>query len=279
MSANRAQTDVRPMTAKESTIGGTALTVMRLRVRLLGLLQRGFSLFGYRLQKLASDVDHRDHLAEQMRLARNMSGEPEVIVEIGASNGRDSLTYCETAPKATVYAFEPLPRSFSALQARTATEPRLVAINAAVSDTEGEADFFETALADASSLAKPVATHSRFDAYMKLTGTKHSVRTATLDAECARRGIERINILKMDCQGAEMMVFRGARSLLERKAIDVIYVEVQFTPLYENVHLYHDLAAHLYGLGYRLHNLYGLVSDNKGVLSWGDAIFVAKKQE
>lgn len=262
------------MVSPQPAQSGLALIAFRWKVGLRSAIQSVFRAFGYQLQKFgAATGDAED---EQFRLASAAGGPIRVIVEVGASNGRDSLAYCARAAEAIVYAFEPLPGNFAQLNEKAQAEPRLVAVNAAVSDSEGEAEFFETALPDASSLSRPVETRSNFDQYMQLSGKTHKVRTVTLDAECARRGISRINILKMDCQGAEMAVFHGAAGLLAAKAIDVIYVEVQFTPLYENVSLYHDLAALLYSHGYALHNFYGMVSDENGRLSWGDAIFVAK---
>jgi FkbM family methyltransferase len=57
------------------------------------------------------------------------------------------------------------------------------------------------------------------------------VATTTLDHYCAAAGIERIDVLKVDVEGAEMRVLQGAEELLERGAIDLVLMEVADTTL------------------------------------------------
>jgi hypothetical protein len=102
------------------------------------------------------------------------------------------------------------------------------------------------------------------------------VATSTLDAFCAEHQITEIDILKMDTQGAELLILTGASDLLKEQRIRVIYTEVLFAESYEGQAYYHSIATLLEGHGYRLHALYDLVSSRTGELSWGDAIFVRK---
>jgi len=154
--------------------------------------------------------------------------------------------------------------------------PNVTAVNAAVSAAEGKAQFFHTQLDDASSLLKPVSTGSVYDKYMTSTETV-TVNVVQLDKYLDQCGIGSIDILKMDAQGSELDILKGASGLLSRHGVNVIYTEVQFMRLYEKAALYHEIATFLAEFGYELHNLYGFVHNQKGELGWGDAIFVQKR--
>jgi len=51
------------------------------------------------------------------------------------------------------------------------------------------------------------------------------VECETLDAFCSRLGVNRIDILKIDTEGHEMAVLRGASQMLSMHRVQFIYVE------------------------------------------------------
>jgi hypothetical protein len=89
-----------------------------------------------------------------------------------------------------------------------------------------------------------------------------------------QQDINHIHLLKLDVQGAELKVLQGSTRLLARKAIGLIYAEVEFIPLYQNQPLFHDVSAWLYAYGYRCFGLYNLAYQRNGQLTYGDAIFI-----
>ena len=241
-----------------------------MRFVLLNTIQKLFRLLGLQIRRVNKNISFEDAMVEQLRLAG-----PDIatIVEIGAANGRDTLAYADKAPTAKVFGYEPLPSNFNSLVKAVAGHERIQAFNLALSDYQGEAEFFETALKDASSLLKPKFLGATFDKYIKEVDC-HQVAVTTLDAECIERGFEKIDILKMDVQGSELSVLHGAKNMLKNQKIKLLYIEVQFQRLYEQSGLYHDVATLLYGYGYCLHNLYNMQRDQRGRLCWCDAIFV-----
>jgi hypothetical protein len=82
------------------------------------------------------------------------------------------------------------------------------------------------------------------------------VRVVTLDQFCAEHQIDRIDLLKVDAQGFELRVLNGARQLIERVAVPVIFLEVCFVRIYENQPLFPELYQYLFDRGYRLVWLY-----------------------
>ena len=55
---------------------------------------------------------------------------------------------------------------------------------------------------------------------------KIEVQTQTLDNFCRINKIKRIDLLKLDTEGTEDKILLGAKKLLSRKKIDLIYIEV-----------------------------------------------------
>lgn len=232
-------------------------------------IQRIINKFGYRILRQDANVSFDDAFCEQLRL---VGRDARFVVEVGSADGRDAERYARLLPKARVLAFEPLPKSFETLKARTVGLPSLTAVNAAVADVRGKAEFNVGTWPDASSLLKARAMGSNYDTYAAPT---HSipVEVVTLDETCREHGITHIDLLKMDAQGAEMRILAGATDLLTRGAIRIIYSEVHFTEGYAGSGLFHDLSLLLHSHGFALHGLYDLIRDHRGRTLWGDAIF------
>jgi FkbM family methyltransferase len=245
-----------------------------MKANLAPLVQSMFNRAGYQIRRVEPGVSYGDPMVELSRLAG-----PDVrqVIEIGAADGRDTLKFSEAFPKAQVYAFEPLPENYAKLAAAVAGKPNIIATNAAVSDKTGRQPFYVTDLADASSLFKPSDTDSSFDKYMALS-SQTMVDVVQLDQWTIKSEIDTVDILKMDAQGAELGILTGSTRLLSEKKFGVIYSEVLFMPIYAHVPLYHHISKFLEDYGYRLHNLYNLVHNQKGELAWGDAIFVRAPQ-
>mgnify|MGYP001424891853 CR=1 FL=1 len=107
---------------------------------------------------------------------------------------------------------------------------------------------------------------------------KISINCCTLDQFTLDKNINKINILKVDIQGSELKVFEGAKRLLEKNQIDLIYTEVFFLPFYKNMPLFNDISAYLNSYGYSFHGFYNEShSGYTGKLQWCDAIFFSPK--
>lgn len=86
------------------------------------------------------------------------------------------------------------------------------------------------------SLLKPKITSSFIDevaVYEKCI----KVTSITLDSFIEENNITEIDILKLDVQGGELMVFEGAKVALNHKKIKIIYSEIWFLEGYD-VNLY-----------------------------------------
>jgi FkbM family methyltransferase len=115
----------------------------------------------------------------------------------------------------------------------------------------------------------------------KLEGTE-SVQTHCLDhvVDC-----DEIDFLKMDVQGAELSVLKGAKRLLSTAL--VIQSEVEFIQLYLDQPLFADIDSHLRNVGFQFHTFLSFGSKQRvpaqthtfklgevKQLLWSDAVYI-----
>lgn len=148
--------------------------------------------------------------------------EQDVVLDVGANIGHYASTVCRYYPNARVYAFEPHPNIFPKLDTRGKTEG-FEAVNVALSDKEGEAMLHDFADVKASTQAS--LSHDAVE-FFRRGSRDYSVRCATVDSFLEERGIAHIGLLKVDTEGFDINVLRGAGRALKEKRIDVIQFEL-----------------------------------------------------
>jgi FkbM family methyltransferase len=201
---------------------------------------------------------------------------PEVIIDVGAHHGGTTQAYLDRFDAARVFAFEAEAANFARAQA--ALKPyggRAWIERAAVSDAEGRLALHLNTHDGTHSLL-PMGDADLWASRAEAAG-EQEVRAVTLDQIAVDRGIERIDLLHMDIQGAELSALRGAERLLAERRVGLVYCEVEFYPLYRGQPLIWDVGRHLDGLGYKFYSLYAPYyhEANRRVLSWSDALFVS----
>jgi FkbM family methyltransferase len=196
-----------------------------------------------------------------------------VILDIGANQGQTVDAYRAILPQSVIHCFEPFPEAFSALQDRFKATPATYLHNLAVSDATGDAEFFVTANSLLNSLLPILPDERTFK-----TGAKNLERlrvpTITLDEFALTLRIERLDVLKLDIQGAEMKALRGAHGLLAAHRIGIVFLEVCFAPMYDGQSTFPEIVKFLDDNHYRLYGLYDMAREQSGMLGWCNAIFV-----
>jgi FkbM family methyltransferase len=199
---------------------------------------------------------------EFLRLFR--PDEPLVICDIGACEGEDSVRYARRFPRARVFAFEPLPANQALILANLAryAVPHATLVPLALSDRAGEATFHVSSGRPpelysgenwnygnkSSSLLAPARgapMHGWIEFKEAIT-----VPTGTLDDFCAQRGVDHVDFIQMDVQGAEQLVLAGATTMLPR--ITAIWLEVSAQELYRGQALDSDIRRLMQRHGFRL---------------------------
>jgi FkbM family methyltransferase len=197
-----------------------------------------------------------------------------VIFDVGAHEGETAARYRALFPGATIHSFEPFPESFRKLAQTYEGDARVVPHPAAVADSTGTAKLKVNRASVTNSL---LPSDGRGDNYwgsgLLDTEGEVTVDTIALDDFCKEQRLEHVDVLKIDVQGAEYAVLAGARGLLERQAVDLVYMEIILAPSYVGQRKYHYYLTALDELGYQLFDLFNL-GRHDGRLIQTDAIFV-----
>jgi FkbM family methyltransferase len=127
--------------------------------------------------------------------------------DIGANIGYFSLLFASLASQGAVHSFEPVPLNFHVLCTnRLLNDFANLVVNAcALGDWNGKVPFV---------VSRDSAFSSLMDTGMKPVATEISVPMITLDSYCEKNGIDTIDVLKADVEGAESKVIAGAARLL-----------------------------------------------------------------
>ena len=170
------------------------------------------------------------------------------VIDIGAHAGEFTAVARGYVPHAKVFAFEPLPGPYRALAhviARCAQGSR--AFPFALGDADDECTMCEYPFTPCSSLLPAAASARRWFPYM-IGGVRRTVRILRLDDVLAIASIERPALLKIDVQGYEDRVLRGAvRTLFH---VDSILIETSMVPVYDGQWLFPEMRAWLEERGF-----------------------------
>jgi FkbM family methyltransferase len=218
---------------------------------------------------------HKDPFEDQRRLLGPDGA--KIIFDVGANRGKVTLHYRELFPAAEIHAFEPFPECVTDLRKNCAGDPRIHIHDVAVADAPGTRDFFLTKADPSNSLLSRATSTRRYYAKGAPSTTSIKVNVVTLDGIAQARGIDRIDILKFDIQGGELMALRGAEGLLKARRVSLIYTEVLYTTFYERQPVFHEIASFLAGQSYTLYDLYDAVRATNGQIKYGDAMFVSRE--
>jgi FkbM family methyltransferase len=154
----------------------------------------------------------------EYRLLDALAPASRVFVDVGANVGKHTARFLARAPAdARVLAFEPSESAAAELQRRFAGDPRVEIVDAACGARAGTAEFHEEPAGGVRSSLVPGRSAAG--------ATVRRVPVVALDDVCASRGIDRIDLLKIDAEGADALVLEGASGLLARRAVRVVQFE------------------------------------------------------
>ncbi len=152
----------------------------------------------------------RDPFAD-VAYACGLVGEPAVVFDVGANIGLVTSRIIRLFPSARVHAFEPTPDTARVLRQRLGEQNRVVLNELAIAEVNGSLSFNvdnKTHGGGSNSLmehSEDFATRARVDRYEPI-----EVPVTTLDHYSSTSGIDHIDVLKLDIEGAELRALRGS---------------------------------------------------------------------
>lgn len=202
-----------------------------------------------------------------------------VVFDVGAHFGNVTEYYLRMFDECNVYSFEPNPADVEKLEKRYANEKRVQVVPKALAHRRYSTKkrFYVGGQAGEMSSLHQRAKHGRrYYRHPQESFEMIYVDVDSVDEFCLEREIPFVHILKLDVQGAELKVLRGATNLLTAGTLPLIYTEVQFVPLYEDAPRFHELETFLYDFGYEVFDIYAqLRAKISRRLTVADVLFVS----
>lgn len=146
-----------------------------------------------------------------------------VIFDVGANIGEWSGEVLKRFDRVKLFAFEPSAKAYAVL-AENIKDARIKIINMGMNDIAGDKPFYT--ISDSNTVSDTV-----FGSLLKrqVPGMSFdhsgSIKLTTIDDFCSQNSIDKIDFLKIDVEGNELNVLKGAARMIADKTIKYIQFE------------------------------------------------------
>jgi FkbM family methyltransferase len=165
------------------------------------------------------DVVTFEQIFLQQKYRFDVTTSPRTIVDAGANIGLSSIYFSNRFPLSKIIAIEPDDGNFGMLERNTMPYDNIIAIRGALWHENKRIHLVDPGLGEWG-----LMTQAHDSVKEQLGAILQEVRGMTVDTVMKEQGIEHIDILKMNIEGAEREVFSNPSSWLGR--VDALIVEL-----------------------------------------------------
>ncbi len=200
-----------------------------------------YSLLGYPLRGSFEDAE--------TRIAIELARTANVIIDIGTNFGWYACHFLASMPASgELHLFEPAPSILPQLKENLDLNKRpgitMIINELCLSDSPGETVLYVPVKeGEAFASIRPQSLYSRSIEIRR--------PTATLDTYCQKHGLIKVDLLKIDVEGAELKVLAGAKQILSSPVQPTILIESQDYTVRAFGHTVRDVINHIKQYGYR----------------------------
>jgi len=202
--------------------------------------QPGLEPFVYDSPSFQTQLKQNAHHHGEVTILEAMAEPGMVVLELGANKGVTTVALAKSVgPEGQVHAFEPVPEYYAALieNLRLNEVDNVRAHQLAVTDKESETSYYK---------------HGEGSGIVETDDAEEIiVGTTSLDNFMAEQALERVDLINMDCEGAELLVFRGAEKTLQHNGPQV-FCEIHHDYLSRLGQSVHDIVEYLHVLGFQV---------------------------
>lgn len=222
----------------------------------------------YYVTRAPKEVVNGLNLVDDLRQV--VKAECPVCFDIGANEGQtiELLEHAFGHPK--IYAFEPSSACFEILQSRH-FQSDVVLTNMALGRECGEMTLINY---EDSTLSSFLELNEGPDNCFRNVAVKdkEAVKVCTVDWFVKEKQIEKIDLLKIDTQGFDLEVLKGATGSLKAGVIENVFVELNFIKMYKGQGDAYEIGRFLAGFGMYLIDYYE--KERQGhTLGWCTALY------
>ena len=179
---------------------------------------------------------------------KSMGINPKTIIDIGANRGMFSRTANYLFKDSKIIAFEPLRECYEELKKLNSSIPSFECYNYAAGNKNGKDKIYKSAYDYSSSILKMADLHKETFPISEEIMIE-DIEIITLDEMLLNRDLEKPILVKIDVQGYENFVIKGATKFLENT--DIVICELSFYKLYENQVMFKEVYYQLANLNFK----------------------------
>ncbi|MEI9900133.1 MAG: FkbM family methyltransferase [Hyphomicrobium sp.] len=190
------------------------------------------------------------------------------IFDVGANVGQSASGFVKFFPSAQILCFEPASQPFAELSRAFASNPNVQCFNLALGSGKERRNL---SVAEGDSELNTFST-LRPD----VAATIETVDVSTIDDVCREWNLSSIDLLKMDVQGWELEILKGAANTLRQKRVRFIFAEVGFSQGETDMTPFVDLHRAMEDLGFVFCGLYDCFrwGPHKSYVGFANALYV-----
>ena len=216
------------------------------------------------------DVLENDWVMDVCRLQANQR--EGVIIDIGPNCGQTTKRLARAFPSFSIHCLEPNADLHDKIFNRVHFHKKLSIHKLGAGVRDEELSFYKS-------------TKHESNSFLKDWSHRHGnpvpeeiVPVCRIDTFCAKYAIDTISLLKTNAEGFDFQILQGASSLLERKKILCVLVEVSFGSLGEESARPGEFLNLMESYGYEFVGLYETARHKSGGIKWGNMLFISPSQ-
>jgi len=214
----------------------------------------------------------------------------KTIFDVGANIGQSATQYRKQCKSAAIYSFEPVNSTYQELIKNT-SNLNINCFNIALGNESGQKqinvskeDQFSVSNTIVSTEKEDEAESYRIESEIApFNQIEHSLNSEIITIEklddfVSKKHTSHINYLKVDTEGYDLEVLKGAQHLIREKKIDFIETEVSMNPTNEFHVAFTDIKEFLLIQDYLIFGLYEQILDfkiEKPILRRSNVVFIS----
>lgn len=176
----------------------------------------GMGVLNYENGKVSGEISFIEFLIAKNKLS---SG---AIFDVGANVGNYSVLLLEKGAAAPIYAFEPHPATFAVLS-KNASANKFHPVNMGLGEMPMTTKIYDSAESDGSEHAS--VYKSVIEKIHEYKVKETDIELTTVDLFVKENNLKNISFLKIDTEGNELNVLKGAANCIANNMVDIIQIE------------------------------------------------------
>jgi FkbM family methyltransferase len=218
-----------------------------------------------------------------LHLLKPLDSSEIIVVDVGAHRGESLSSLSQECSVQLKYVgLEPNPDAFidfeSVAGALRTDNRQISCLQCAAGPQDGTTRFLLTKASAVSGILQAVSGLSeRVPSGDHQVISEIEVDVVSIKSLVSRFSFAKVDLLKIDTEGYDLEVLRGAQDLLMSQSVEAVLTEAFFVPYRIGQAYFWNIASFMSGLGYHFVNLYDVRETSQGRLYTGNALWVSAK--